>query len=115
MQQQGAVAAATSPAMVTLKFNPSSIDAIEAGTKTSTTRKGNRLFLGGHAIASDGERTLNLDLVSVTPKKMSELTEAEAKSDGAESLDQFKTNLTTSYPAITGDDLVTVITFKVAK
>jgi uncharacterized protein YqfB (UPF0267 family) len=108
----------TKPAVMSLKFNSTSIDAIQAGTKTSTTRKGVRLFPGNKVTAldaSDADRTLNLDIVSAIPKKLSDLTEADAKSDGSDSLDAFKTTMTKNYPGITSDDMVTVITFKLAK
>jgi hypothetical protein len=106
------------PALVTLKFNPASMDAIEAGTKTSTTRKGVRVFPSKFVTAVDGgdaDRTIKLEIVTATPKKLSDLTESDSKSDGSDSLDSFKSALTTNYPGIGADDMVTVITFKVVK
>jgi hypothetical protein len=101
--------------LATLKFNPQSIKAIMAGTKTATVRKGVRTFPAG-VIEADGagKTSLTLQDVVTTPKKMSELTEADARANGSSSLDDLKADLAKNYPGIESDDLVTVITFHVA-
>jgi ASCH domain len=109
--------AATKPVAVlaTLKFNPQSIKTIMAGTKTATIRKGVRTFPSG-VVEADGAGKTSVtlqDVVTVT-KKMSELTQADAKANGSSSLDELKTDLAKNYPGIEADDLVTVITFHVA-
>ncbi len=97
-----------------LMFNPRSIDAIMAGTKTSTTRKGIREFPTGTTIAADADTQIHLIILSAVPKKLADLTEKDAQSDGSESVEAMKAALMRNYPGITDDDTVTVITFRVA-
>ncbi len=100
---------------VVLKFTDKSIQAIQAGNKTATIRKGARTFPNkvARAIGATGNVVM-LDIVSATPKKMSELTAADAMANGSASLDALKTELAADYKNIAGSDVVTVITFKLS-
>jgi uncharacterized protein YqfB (UPF0267 family) len=100
---------------VVLKFTDKSIKAIQAGTKTATIRKGARpLPATVRAVGNPGDMVM-LDSVTTTTKKLSELTEADAKANGSVSLDELKTELLNDYPGLTADDTVTVISFKLWK
>jgi uncharacterized protein YqfB (UPF0267 family) len=109
--------ASTAPAVLPpeLKFSGESIKAIQAGTKTATVRKGVRSFPAGliKAISTNAEPIV-LQNVVTTSKKMSELTDADAKLNGSDSLDELKADLSRDYPGIEPEDVVTVITFKLA-
>lgn len=99
---------------VVLKFTETSIKAIQAQTKTATIRKGVRPYPSTvRAVGTAGDVVMLSD-VTTTPKKMSELTEEDAKANGSASLEALKTQLTKDYPGITADDMVTVIAFKLA-
>ena len=100
------------PEPMVLRFNESSIKAIQAGTKTATIRKGVRTFTGPVRAVGTAGNIVILDGVTTLSKKMSELTETDAKANGSASLDVLKTQLMKDYPAITPDDVVTVIGFK---
>jgi hypothetical protein len=110
-------AASTAPAVLPpeLKFSSDSITAIKAGSKTATVRKGVRSFPNGLIKAvSTNNQAMVLTNVVATSKKMSELTEADAKLNGSGSLDELKSDLDRDYPGIEPDDVVTVITFRPA-
>lgn len=106
---------ATRPAEVSLRFNASSIDAITAGTKTSTCRKGVREFPGNVAVGTDGKRKVNLVILSTATKKFSELSASDAQSDGSGTVEAMKSAIQKSYPDIADNDVVTVISFHVAR
>jgi len=98
---------------VVLKFTEASITAIQAGTKTATIRKGVRTFSAATVRAVGAEDSVvMLDHVTTATKKMSELTEADAKANGSASLDDLKAQLAKDYPGIGAEDVVTVIGFK---
>ncbi len=105
----------TRPAVVTLRFNASSIDAIIAGTKTSTCRKGVREFPANVAIGTDGKRKLNLVILSATTKRFGDLSADDAQSDGSGTVGGLKQSLQTAYPGIADDDVLTVVKFKIAQ
>jgi hypothetical protein len=112
-----ATPAATKPATqpVVLKFTDKSIKAIQAGTKTVTIRKGVRTYpMTVRAVGNPGEMVV-LDSVTTTPKKMIQLTETDAKANGSASLDELKAELLKDFPGISGDDMVTVVSFKLWK
>jgi uncharacterized protein YqfB (UPF0267 family) len=113
--EQAVTPPATRPSVATLRFTASSIDAILAGSKTSTTRKGIREFPGNVAIGTDGKRNVNLVILSTATKKLSELSAADAESDGSASADDLKAALQKSYPGIADDEVLTVVTFHVAR
>jgi hypothetical protein len=110
-------AASTAPAVLPpeLKFSSDSIAAIKTGSKTATVRKGVRSFPNGliKAVSTNNESMVLTNVVA-TGKKMSELTEADAKLNGSASLDELKTDLDRDYPGIAPEDVVTVITFRPA-
>jgi hypothetical protein len=109
--------AASAPVIVpaTLQFSKRSIKSIQAGTKIATVRKGVRTFPAGVIKAVSGVNdSLILQNVVTTTKKLSDLTEGDAKANGSDSLDELKADLSGDYPGIEPDDVVTVITFRVA-
>jgi hypothetical protein len=110
-------AASTAPVVLptTLKFSRDSIRAIQDGSKIATVRKGVRTFPAGLIKAvCNNVPPIVLQNVVTTPKKFTDLTEADAKANGSESLDELKDDLQRDYPGIQPGDMVTVITFRVA-
>jgi hypothetical protein len=110
-------AATTAPviAPASLKFSPDSMTAIAAGTKIATVRLGVRRFPEGAIKAVDARgHSIFLQNVVTTTKKMSELTESDAKANGSDSLDELKDDLANDYPGIQPNDVVTVISFRPA-
>ncbi len=85
-----------------------------AGTKTSTTRKGKRGYAVGPTITTDGKRRVAIVITAVEPKRVANLTAADAASDGSASLAAYRSALTHSYPGLTDDDIVSVVHFRLA-
>jgi hypothetical protein len=106
--------AATSPSATLIKSAPPSIDAILAGTKTSTTRKGIRSYPLGPTVTTDGHRRVDIEITSIEPKRVANLTAADAASDGSASIADYRKALLHSYPGLTDDDIVSVIHFRLA-
>ena len=104
--------ATTRPSNV-IKSAPASIDAIRAGTKTSTTRKGIRSYPIGPAVTTDGKRHVTIEITRIDPKRVGNLTAADAASDGSDSLAAYRATLVHSYPGLTDDDIVSVVHFRV--
>jgi hypothetical protein len=110
-------AATTAPVIVApvLKFNKQSIRDIQAGIKTATVRQGVRTFPEGVIKAVDNRGTsIILQNVVTTSKKLRELTEGDAKANGSDSVDELKDQLSRDFPGIEPEDVVTVITFRIA-
>jgi hypothetical protein len=97
-----------------IKSAPPSIDAILAGTKTSTTRKGIRSYPLGPTVTTDGHRRVDIEITSIEPKRVANLTAADAASDGSASIADYRKALLHSYPGLTDDDIVSVIHFRLA-
>lgn len=114
-QAIAATAPATQPATVVIKSAPASIDAILAGRKTSTTRKGVRAYALGPAVTTDGHRRVNIEITRIEPKRVSNLTPADATSDGAKSLAAYRAALIHNNPGLTDDDIVSVVHFRVVE
>ena len=94
-----------------LKFNDKSIQGILAGTKTATVRQGTRqLPKTVMAMGTNGTQVTLVNVESVQ-KKLSELTDYDAISDGSASVDALIAALQKTYPGIGPDDVVSVITF----
>lgn len=98
-----------------LRFNPVHWPAVLHGTKTATTRFGERIPLGEANLLfefDDRYRSLPGTIDAVKRVRLADLTDDMAAAEGC-SADQLRTALSTDYyPGITGDDIVDFVTFR---
>jgi hypothetical protein len=88
---------------------------ILAGTQTSTTRKGIRTFPVGPANIVSGNQQIAIEITELKPEKFSELSDADARTGGFETLDALKESLKKYNPELMDSDDMTVIHFQLKK
>lgn len=84
------------------------------GTKRATVRRGSRdIIKGAMALeaADGGGWGVIVNVTEVRHKKLSELTDEEAKADCAESAGELTTDLKRFYPDITSNSDITIVFF----
>jgi cytidine deaminase len=98
----------------TLYFHPGHLDAVRAGTKTTTVRLRDPVALGPVDLVFelDAEVRLPAEVTGVRPKRFAELTEADALADGFRDLDELHGRLRFHHPDIAPDDDVVIVHFR---
>lgn len=84
---------------------------VRLGRKTSTIRRGIRNPGLGPAVLTSGIDKVPVVITGVRHIKFNSLTEADARSDGFDSLSELDAVLRRFYPGMTETDPVTVVYF----
>ena len=106
----------TRPAVATtvtaITSAPATLDAVAAGRKTSTTRRGVRRYPIGPAVLVSGQRRVPIVITSIDVKRYAELSDDDATSNGSASLAEYRAALAHDYPDLSEDDRVSVVHFR---
>jgi len=99
--------------MQTIKFKPDLFDLVLRGKKLSTVRKGLRDYtLGDVLLETDPSRyTIHGTITKIELKKLSDLTDSDAKKEGYDSINSLLERVKQIYPEIQDDSEITVVDF----
>ncbi len=104
--------------MERINFDPEYVELILEGRKTTTVRKGIKSYPVGRIV----ELTVNnakpfalAKIKKVVVKRVSELSDSDAKLDGFESRDELISALRRIYGDVRDSEFVTVVHFEVVK
>lgn len=98
--------------MTKIALDPRFIPMVKDGSKSATTRPGQRDYKEGPAVLEAGSEDLNVTITNVTYKKLKDITKEELSKDGFESLDSLMNDaLLIYYPNLTIEDEVTITEF----
>ena len=104
--------ATSRPAATVIRSAAATLDAVAAGTKTSTTRKGVRSYPLGPAVLESGPRRVAVVLTAIDVKRFADLTAADAASNGSATLAAYRAQLAGDYKGIADGDQVSVVHFR---
>ena len=98
-----------------IDFDPKYVQKILSGKKRATIRRGIRQVKPGDVVVltADNKPFATAQIVRVSLKRVSELTNADARKDGYRSVQRLKHELRRFYPKLGDDDIVTIIEFEV--
>ncbi|MBO8181789.1 MAG: ASCH domain-containing protein [Archaeoglobus sp.] len=101
--------------MKAINFDAKFVEQIKEGKKKTTVRKGIKIYERGEIVAltSNGEFFGRARIIKVLVKRISELTEGDAKLDGFSSKEELMKELKRIYGEIKDKDLVSIIHFEV--
>lgn len=96
-----------------INFDGKFVEAIKEKKKRTTVRKGIKVFRRGEVVdlTSEGETFGKAKVAKVLVKRISELTEEDAKLDGFSSKEELIKELKRIYGEIKESDLVSIIHF----
>lgn len=97
-----------------IRFNPRYYDDILTGRKTATTRYADPTHLGPAWLVfefDDRYRYLSGAVDSIDRKRFAEISDDDARLEGASSGDDLRDGLRHHYPSITGDSPIDVVRF----
>lgn len=105
------LASQISPPQV-LRLRSEFFDVVRRGQKCSTIRAGRRNFKVGPLILQSNFDTLTVQVTEVVYKKLGELTQDDAQTDGFVTLEELRTTLKKIYPNLHKNSTVTLIYFQ---
>lgn len=97
-----------------IRFNPRYYDAVVAGRKTATTRYDDPTGVGPAWLVfefDDRYRYLHCTVDSIGSKRFGEISDDDARLEGASTGDELRDGLRHHYPAVDGDSRVDVVRF----
>ena len=95
-----------------LRLFPEFISAVKEGGKSSTVRMGRKSFQTGFMLLEGDHEKIPVRVTNITHKRFCDLTEEDAKADGAESLSTLEETLRSIYPTIRIKSPVTIVYFE---
>lgn len=95
-----------------LRLLPEFISAVQEGSKRATVRMGRKWFQTGFIFLESDHEKILVCVTEVTHKRFCDLTEEDARADGAESLSALKETLRSIYPTIRIKSHVTIVQFE---
>jgi hypothetical protein len=95
-----------------IPISPDFVPLVQSGRKVTTVRKGQRKVTLGAAEFVSGSILIPVSVEDVQYKRYRELTDADAMRDGFSTLAELTGALERFYPSLAGDDLVTIISFR---
>ncbi len=104
--------------MERINFDPEYVELILEGRKTTTVRKGIKSYPVGRIVELTVNNTKPFALArieKVVVKRVSELSDSDAKLDGFESRDELISALRRIYGDVRDSEFVTVVHFEVVK
>ncbi|MFJ4920684.1 ASCH domain-containing protein [Streptomyces sp. NPDC088725] len=115
MTRQRTGASRPAPAQA-LRFHRDYLDAVRAGTKTTTVRLRETVTTGAVRLVFELDKEAELPgvVTLLTPKRVADLTEEDARADGFQDVAELHERLRYHYPGIAPADDVTVVHFRLA-
>ena len=103
--------------MEKINFDSEYVEPIVSGEKITTVRRGIKSYPVGRIVelTADGKRFALAKVKKVVVKRVSELTDEDAKRDGFESRDALISALRRIYGEIKDEEFVTIVHFEVLK
>ncbi len=96
----------------TLKLFPEFLPAVRRGIKRATVRRGRKTAPSGFIFLESDLERIPVRITTVTHKRFCDLTEEDAKADGARSLTALQDTLRSIYPTIRTHSPVTIFHFE---
>lgn len=95
-----------------LRLFPEFISEVRRGNKTSTVRPGTKLFEPGLLVLQSDKEMLTVRIVDTIHKKLSDLTDDDARRDGMNDADALRKSLMCIYPRLGPKSMMTIIRFE---
>jgi hypothetical protein len=103
---------AASQEMPTIAIDAQFVAAVRSGEKRMTVRSGRRTYPIGPAIMKSPTETIPIQITALEYKAFSELTDEDAKADGATDAADLRKGLLVFYPNLKAADPVTIVRFR---